>query len=117
VKELQQCCILRGIVKSGLKADLINRLDKFENDMLNQPKININVTARDTRLEKISIDTDSIISSQTNTTDASESCKKDRKARTIKSWIFRETFDYHVDYTIEDCWKYFQSIYKMFKII
>jgi hypothetical protein len=99
VKELQQCCILRGIAKSGLKADLIDRLEKFENDMLNQPKINKNVTARDTRIEEISIDTDSIISSQTNTADTCESCKKDRKPRTIKSWIFRETYDNHVDYT------------------
>jgi hypothetical protein len=30
VKELQQCCILRGIAKSGLKADLINRLENLE---------------------------------------------------------------------------------------
>jgi hypothetical protein len=33
VKELQQCCIVRGIAKSGLKADLIKRLEKYEHEM------------------------------------------------------------------------------------
>ena len=62
VKEFQQCCIVRGIAKSGLKADLTKRLEKYENEMLNQTNININVTARETRLEEITIDTDSIVS-------------------------------------------------------
>ena len=31
-KELQQCCVSRGLKKSGLKSELIQRLENFEKE-------------------------------------------------------------------------------------
>jgi hypothetical protein len=34
VKELQECCVNRGIKKSGVKADLIKRFENYEKEKI-----------------------------------------------------------------------------------
>ena len=104
VKEQQQCCVNGGIKKSGL----IKRLENYEREKISQPKITNSATKQESQLTEISIDTESIVSSQTITTNASENIKE-RKARITKTWIFRQQYDSHLDYQIEDCWKFQQS--------
>ena len=105
VKELQDCCVSRGIPKSGLKADLIKRLEKYENENLLQPRIINTLTAKDSQLAEISFDTNSICSSQPS--DETVTINKGRRPRTIKTWIFKKTYDTHLDFEIDDFWKSF----------
>ena len=91
-----------------MKAELIKRLENYEREKISQPKITNSATKQESQLTEISIDTESIVSSQTITTNASENIKE-RKARITKTWIFRQQYDSHLDYQIEDCWKFQQS--------
>ncbi len=91
-----------------MKADLIKRLENYEKEKISQPKITSNATILESQLAQINIDTESIVSSQTVTTDVGENIKE-RKGRTTKTWIFRQQLDSYLDYQIEDCWRYQQS--------
>jgi hypothetical protein len=61
VKELQECCVNRGLKKSGVKAELIKRLENYEKEKLSQPKITSNAAIQESQLAQINIDTKSIV--------------------------------------------------------
>jgi hypothetical protein len=61
IPKLQECCVNRGIKKSGVKADLIIRLENYEKEKISQQKITSNATILESQLAQINIDTESFV--------------------------------------------------------